>query len=225
MRGPTRNLTISILVVAALVAFVPTILALSNCLGLRGEIRDWFVPVDAESLVRFSDRIVVVRFLGETLHGTPNSTRTHAEARVAFVDVYRGFEVVQSLKGGFEPGDTAYVRWSDGYYRRGADGKPEFIERPGIALMPGEPRVLFLTRYHGPRPPDLAPEVRVWIARRGVGVARMDSDGRLTFETSANYRAALKDMGLKPLPDSGAPFELTLDDIRTMVASAPPGTQ
>ena len=221
MTWPTRNLTIGIVIVAALVAFVPGLLALSNCMVLRGEVIDWFVPVDAESLVHFSDRIVIARYIDETVHETPDSPTAHADSRISVVDVFRGFGVVESLKGDFQSGDTAYVRWSEGYYRRDKNGDPEFVERPAVTLTPGETYVLFLTPYRGRRPSNLEPGIRVWKTRDGPGVARADSQGRLSFQTDWRYRAALKDMNLHAIDGSGAPFELTIDGVRSLVATGP----
>ena len=47
----------------------------------------------------------------------------------------------------------------------------------------------------------------------------MDSRGRLSFQTTGHYRAALKDLGFKPVPGSGAPFELTTDGVRELLAA------
>lgn len=222
MRRPTRNLTIAIVMVAALVAFVPTILALSNCLGLSGTHKDWFVPVDAAALVQFSDHIVIVRYLDETFYKTPNSPHAHSDSPTSFIDVYRRFEVAQSLKGDFGPGDTVLVGWSRGYYERNEDEEGRFVVREAGPFSPGEAYALFLTHYSGRPHPDLAPGARVWQTRTGVGVARVDSQGRLSFETDAYYRAALKDLGLEPVPDSGAPFELTVAGVRALAEAQPP---
>ena len=62
-------------------------------------------------------------------------------------------------------------------------------------------------------------KIRAWRTAGGLEVAQTDSEGRLTFQTTQHYQAALKDMGLKPVQDSGAPFELTVTETRTLVAS------
>lgn len=221
MSGPTRNLTIGIVIVAALVAFVPTMLALSNCLGLRGVHKDWFVAVDAGSLVHFSDHIVIARYLDETFFKTPNVPHSHPDSPASLIDVYRRFEVVEALKGDFGAGDTALVGWAAGYYERNEDEEGQFVPRESGSFSPGETYVLFLTRFHGRRPPDLELGTRVWQPRSGLGVAHVDAQGRLSFETDARYQAALKDMDLEPVDGSGAPFELTLAGVREMVATGP----
>lgn len=221
MAGPTRNLTIAIIIVAAVVAFVPGLLALSNCLGLSGSHSDWFVQVEADPLVQFTDRIVVARYAEKTRYA-PKSPASPAESSVTFVDVYRGFEVVESLKGDFEAGDTAYVKWFDGHFRRNENGDPQFIGHSEVPLTPGETYVLFLNRNRGRRPPDLDITMGIWRPSNGLVAARIDANGRLSFQTTRHHRAALKDMSLKPVPGSGAPFELTIDDIRTQVSAEDP---
>ena len=209
------------MIVAALLASVPTMLALSNCLGLRGVHKDWFVAVDAGSLVQFSDQIVIARYLDETFFKTPNAPHLHPSSPASFLDVYRRFEVVEALKGDFGAGDRALVGWEAGYYERDEDEEGEFVPRESRPFSQGETYVLFLTRSVGRRPADLDSGARVWQPRAGLGVARVDSQGQLSFETDAYYRAALKDMDLKPVDGSGAPFELTIDGIRGMVATGP----
>ncbi len=221
MTGPTRNATLAIVIVAALVALAPTLLALTNCMGLRGSHKDWFVAVDAGSLVQFSDHIVIARYLDEAFYKTPNSPDSHPNSTASFIEVYRRFEVAEVLKGDFRNGDTVMVGWKAGYYRRNQDEEGKFVPREVGPFSPGQTYVLFLTPFLGRRPPDLDSGVRVWTPRTGVGIARADSQGRLVFETNAYYRAALKDMGLKPVEGSGAPFELTIDNIRELVSAAP----
>ena len=219
MTRPTRNATLAIVIVAALVAFVPTMLALSNCLGLRGVHKDWFVYVDAASLVRHSESIVVARLMDETTFETSNSRYSHPDSPASFVDLHRRFEVIESLKGDHAPGDTVHVVWIVGHYPKSEGAAPELVSRPLLPFSLGETYVLFLDRNLGRRPPTLEPGIIDWKTPDGLGLARPDSDGRLSFETNAFYRAALKDMGLKPVDGSGAPFELTVEGIRQLVAS------
>lgn len=221
MKGPTRTLTIAIIIVAAPVAFVPALLALTNCVGLRGEIKDWFVPVDADSLVHFSHHIVIARYLDEAFYQMPSSPHVHPNSPGSLIEVYRRFEVAEPLKGDFRAGDVVLVGWEAGYYERNQNEEGKFVPREVGSFSPGTTHVLFLTPFRGRRPPGLDPGVRVWRTRTGVGIAGVDARGRLSFETNAYYRAALKDMALKPVDGSGAPFALTVDGIRELVANGP----
>lgn len=215
-----RNKLIGGIIVTALVAAFPTFCMVAQSVGLIGVERDWFFAVNAASLVRNSDRIVIARYLDESIYETPNSPQSHRSSPIEFVDSYRRFEVVESLTGDFAAGDSAYVRWSEGYYRKDANGEPEFIERPAVQLTYSEAYVLFLNRNPGRRPPDLDVEIEIWRTSEGLVAARIDSNGQLSFKTNAYYREALKDMDLKPVDGSGAPFQLTVDGIRKIVANS-----
>ena len=76
--------------------------------GLAVTHKDWFVHVAADTLVEYSEHIVVARYQDEALREIPNSS-SYPDSPTSFTDVYRRFEVVESLKGDFEPGDTVYV--------------------------------------------------------------------------------------------------------------------
>ena len=104
-------------------------------LGLSGSHSDWFVHVEAETLVRFSDHIVIARYVDETIYELPD-TSTAGETSPSFsVDVYKRFEVVETLKGSFTPGNVAHVAWNVRHYdKRQDNGGPEIIcqgRRPG----------------------------------------------------------------------------------------------
>ena len=47
----------------------------------------------------------------------------------------------------------------------------------------------------------------------------MDAQGRLSLQVNSYSRAALNDLGFKPVTGSGAPFELTTNDVRELVAA------
>ena len=203
--------------------------------GLVRSVSDWFVIVEAETLVRSSEHIVIGRYVDETIYEVPNPSTAHVESPTFSVDVYRRFEVLETLKGSFAPGDVAHVAlkgsfapgdvahvaWNVGYYKKRQEDEGQiFIPEQKISLSPGEEYVLFLNRRHGRRPDSMDVKIRVWRTAEGLEVAQTDSEGRLTFQTTRYYQAALNDMGLKPIQGSGgAPFELTVAEIRTLVAS------
>lgn len=220
-----RNKLIAVFIVAALVVIVAGLCVGSEWMGLRGSVSDWFVHVEPASLVQFSERIVIARYLDETIHEIPNSPTAYSDSPTSFVDVYRRFEVLESLKGGFTGGDTAHVGWKVGYARGKENEDPEFIHRDVIPLSHGETYVLFLNRHFGRRPDNWDAKVRVWATPDGLDVARMDAQGRLSFQTTQFYRNALEYMDLKPVPGSGAPFELTTSDIRALVAANSAGNE
>ena len=188
-------------------------------LGFRGIHKDWLVQTEAATLVQFSDHILIARFLDETTYETPNSPYSHPNSPTSFVDLHRRFEVVESLKGDFGAGDIAHVGGHVGLYKRDAQGELQFRRQESNTFAADDTYVLFLNRRFARQPPDLDVGIGIWTTTEGLGVARVDSQGRLSFETNTYYRAALKDMDLKPVDGSGAPFELTIDGIRELVAT------
>ena len=128
--------------------------------------------------------------------------------------------MVESLKGGFEPGDTVYVGWAVGHTIGNKEtGKPEFRSREVPPISEDADYALFRnSRWSRSRHPDDR-ATSVWQTPQGLDVALVDAQGRLSFQGNRYYRAALKDLGFKPVPGSGAPFELTTNDVRELVAS------
>ena len=119
---------ITLCIFTALAAVIG-ILVNPGLIGLAGSTKDWFVHVAPETLVEYSEHIVIARYQDEAVHENPNSS-LYPDAPTSFTDVYRRFEVVESLKGGFEPGDTVYVTWAVGHSIVNEDtGKPEFRSR------------------------------------------------------------------------------------------------
>ena len=218
-----NNKVKAFLVIAVAVVVVAGLFTVSRWWGLSGSVSDWFVIVEAETLVRSSEHIVIGRYVDETIYEVPNPSTAHVESPTFSVDVYRRFEVLETLKGSFEPGDVAHVAWNVGYYKKRQEDEGQiFIPEQKISLSPGEEYVLFLNRRHRRRPDSMDVKIRVWRTAEGLEVAQTDSEGRLTFQTTRYYQAALNDMGLKPIQGSGgAPFELTVAEIRTLVASPP----
>ena len=205
--------------VLATLALVIAMVISPGAVGVGGTHKDWFVYVTPEDLVEHSERIVLARYADEAVYEIPNPSGDYAAIQ-SHTDVYRRFEVVESFKGNFKPGDTIYVGWSAGYTRAGPDpGRRQFIPRVVAPLAQGEIYGLFLNLRHSrSRHPD-EPETRIWETPDGLEVALVDERGRFSFQTDQYYRNALRDMGLKPVTGSGAPFELTTHDVQRMVAS------
>ncbi len=218
-----RVLTIIATVIAfcvlAALALVIAMVISPGAVGVGGTHKDWFVYVTPEDMVEHSEHIVLARYLDEAIYEIPNPSQDYDVVQ-SNTDVYRQFEVVGSFKGSFEAGDTVYVGWSAGYTRAGPEpGRRQFIPRVVAPLAQGEIYGLFLNlQYSRSRHPD-EPETRMWKTPDGLEVALVDGQGRFSFQTDQYYRNALKDMGLKPVAGSGAPFELTTHDVQRLVAS------
>ena len=144
-RRKIRSALVTLCIFVAL-AVVIGILVNPELIGLAGSTKDWFVHVAPETLVEYSEDIVVARYQDGAVHETPNSS-LYPDAPTSFTDVYRRFEVVESLKGTFEPGDTVYVGWAVRYTIVNADtGKPEFRSHEVPAISEVVDYALFLDR-------------------------------------------------------------------------------
>ena len=205
--------------VLAVLAVVIGILVSPELFGGAVTHKDWIVHVAADTLVEYSEHIVVARYQDEAVREIPNSS-PYPDSATSFTDVYRRFEVVESLKGDFEPGDTVYVGWAAGHtIVNEATGQPEFRSREVPPIAEAAHYALFLNpRWSRSRHPD-DPATSVWQTPQGLNVALVDARGRLSFQVDSYYRAALKDLSFKPVPGSGAPFELTTTGVRELVAS------
>lgn len=169
-----------------------------------------------------SERIVTAKYLDETMHEVPNAPNGDLQSTISFTYAYRRFEVIESIKGDFEPGDTVHVVWEAGRTLAGSsNGKLVFKSLEIGSPSPGEALALFLRRSTLKSTHLAIPWDQAWETPEGLNAARIDSLDRLSFETNQYYRNALDDMGLKPVPGSGAPFELTIPEIRRLVASDP----
>lgn len=216
-RRRIRSVIITLLVFVAIGAAI-WFLINPSLTGLGGTHKDWIVHVRAENLVELSQQIVLARYLDEAVYEIANASREY-DAAQSHTDVFRRFEVVKSLKGDFAPGDDIFVAWSVGYTRVDREtGTQRFKPRAVAPLSEGEIYGLFLDLgYPISRHPD-DPETRIWETPQGFGAALVDDQGRFSLRTNQYYRNALKDMGLKPVPGSGAPFELTTHDVERLVA-------
>ena len=218
-----RVLTIIATVIAfcvlAALALVIAMVISPGAVGVGGTHKDWFVYVTPEALVEHSEQIVLGRYMDEAIYEIPNPSQDHDVVQ-SHTDVYRRFEVVESFKGNFKPGDTIYVGWSAGYTRAGREvGSRQFIPRMVAPLDQGENYGLFLNLRHSRSRHPEDPDTRIWATPQGLQVALVDDQGRFSFQTDQYYRNALKDMGLKPVAGSGSPFELTTRDVPRLVAS------
>ena len=143
-----RKIRSGLITLGALMALggLIAILVILGMIGRGGTHNDWFVHVAPDTLVEYSQHIVVARCVEETVHEIPNSA-SDPPAVKSFTDVFRRFEVVESLKGGFAPGDTIYVAWDAGYTITSPEtGAPIFNPRPVAPLSKDENYALFLNR-------------------------------------------------------------------------------
>ena len=129
MRELRRRQIRSILITACIFAVLAAAIGVLVSAGLFWQAhthKGWLVHVVPDTLVQSSQHIVVARYQEEVVHEVPNSS-LYPDAPTSFTDVYRRFEVLESLKGDFETGDAVYVGWNSGYTITNSDtGEPEF---------------------------------------------------------------------------------------------------
>ena len=222
MRELRRRQIRSILITSCIFAVLAATIGVLVSAGLfwrANTHKGWLVHVAPDTLVQSSQHIIVARYEDEAVHEIPNSS-LYPNAPTSFTDVYRRFEVLESLKGDFEPGATVYVGWNAGYTITNPEtAEPEFRPREVLPIPEDADYALFLNwLWARSRHPD-DPQTRIWGTPKGLGIALVDSRGRLSFQTNDYYRAALKDLGFEPVPGSGAPFELTTDGVKELLAA------
>ena len=173
--------------------------------GSAGSVNDWFVHVQAGTLVNGSERIVVARFLDELTHEIPLPPTADSYSAVSVAQLHRRFEVVEPLKGDTRPGDAFHVVWPAGVTVKVANtGDLEFLPYDVILLSAGEIYVLFLNRSSRRSAYSEDSPRTLWELTWGPDVARIGRGGRLIFESDQYYRNALRDMDLRPVRVWGA---------------------
>ena len=75
------------LIVAGAVVIVAGLCTVSRWWGLSGSVSDWFVHVEADTLVRRSDHIVIARYMDEEIHVIPDTSTAGATSPTS-LDVY-----------------------------------------------------------------------------------------------------------------------------------------
>ena len=217
-----KNKLIALLIIAGIAGTIAGFCVISSLVGLSGSVNDWFVHVQAGTLVNGSERIVVARFLDELTHEIPLPPTADSYSAVSVAQLHRRFEVVEPLKGNTRPGDAFHVVWPAGVTVKVANtGDLEFLPYDVILLSAGEIYVLFLNRSSRRSAYSEGSPRTLWELTWGPDVARIGRGGRLIFKSDQHYRNALRDMDLRPVRDSGAPFELTIQNIRELVLSSP----
>ena len=180
--------------------------------GQSGEWPDYF---SADQLVNDSDRIIIARYLDETSYVVPAISAADGLPHGSVTEIVRRFEVIESLKGAIKGGETTYVVVTAGYTQKLHNGRSKFHAYDVIRLSSGQEYVLFLVAF--PRRPEFPARYGevVWARSGEPGIAMMEPSGNLRFMTTGRFkkenRSRLRDV-------SAAPFELTKEQIRSLVS-------
>ena len=171
---------------------------------------------DAESLVNRSERIVLAKYLGGDTHVIDRKNAYDGTVLGDITLLVRRFEIIGLLKGDAEAGDMTYVavETADSLFGWKMPNDIEYVR-----LSVGEDYVLFLREV--PSVPEFEGQYGdvVWAHEFEPSIAQVEPDtGNLQFKTTKRYRKA-RDV----LSSSGAPFELSEDEILALVSTETKG--
>ena len=198
--------------VAGVVLGALTVLRFMPYGGDSGEWPDYF---SADQLINDSDRVVIARYLDETPYVVPVISAADGLPHGSVTEVVRRFEVIESLKGEVEVGETTYVVVTAGYTEELDDGRSRFHAYDVIHLSPGQEYVLFLEAVpRRPEYPTRYGEV-VWVRPGEPSIAVMEPNGNLRFMTTDRFNKENRD---RLADDSTAPFVLTREQILSLVS-------
>ncbi len=191
------------------------ILVAPNLILSGGSEDEWADYTSADTLVSDSDRIIVARYLDETLHVKPETSAATGKEHGSVSHLFRRFEVVESLKGSATIGETIFVAFTTGYTTKLDNGESEFTSFEVAPLVPSQEYALFL--YGVPRREGYPTKYgeTLWATTGEPGIALIDQSGGLSFKSSERYK---NEYGL--VSDTGAPFILSKDQIRSIVSTS-----
>ena len=199
----------------AVVGVVLGTLIVLRLMPYGGESGEWGDYFSADQLVNDSDRIIVARYLDETSYVVPTISAADGLPHGSVTEIVRHFQVIESLKGETRGETTTYVVVTAGYTEEFDSGRSKFHAYDVIRLSSGQEYVLFLVAF--PRRPEFPARYGevVWARPGEPGIAMMEPSGNLRFMTTGRFkkenRSRLRDV-------SAAPFELTKEQIRSLVS-------
>ena len=194
------------------IVFVP------QMMSTGGTVASWLVHVQADTLVETSDRILVAQFLDDRTEVLDKGTAPDGTHKGSITERYRRFTVVEVIKGEGSVGDEVYLATTDRSSYNYGDGVPSNTEYDVVELTTGTDYVLFVRGVNRPKGHPAAYGEKLWISPGEPYLAEVDERGRLTFLATDVYADILSQGDFEPVPGSAAPFELTKDQIRKLVA-------
>ena len=179
-----------------------------------GSAAEWLDYFTAEDLMKNSDRIVIAQHLDDTPHVIPVISST-GEQIGSITEIYRRFEVVESLLGDAQEGETTHIVMTASNTRRWGNGKVLSESYDVMSLSQDLNYILFLVKL--PRQSQYPTQYGdiVWTITGEPGIAQLDADGSLKFKSSERY----KEENGTSSSDSAAPFSLTKEQLKAFVES------
>jgi hypothetical protein len=182
-------------------------------MGGDGTSGHWQDYRSGEFLLTASERILVATYLDEETHEIPTVTADDGTVVGSVTERFRRFRIVEALKGDGESGDIMHVVTSVGYKTALSTGGSESYTYDVLDLTADEDYVLFLDgRAKQEGYPSQYGDT-LWTRPGEPAIAKVDSNGRLTFIATDRYKDTIEGEGLERLTGSDAPFELTKEDI------------
>ncbi len=169
---------------------------------------------NANGLVGSSDRIVYAKYLSETSHKIDRVNSSDGSVIGDITIVVRSFQNIESLKGNTTTGDMTYVVHETADSLDFLDGGKMTATFDEVPLSKGEDYMLFLRKI--PTRPEYNGRYGdgVWAYTGQPSIAKVQDDGNLQFKATDRFKK-----GWDVLDDSDAPFELSKQDILTLVSS------
>ncbi len=186
--------------------------------GGGGSAASWLIHVESSPLVEASDRILVARYIDDRTETISKGSAPDGASKGSLTERFRKFPVVEVLKGNISAGDEVYLVSTDGSVLNTADGNSKSSNYDVIGLTGGSEYVLFLREISRPSGYPTEYGDTLWASPGEPYVAEMDSAGRLEFLATNIYTGLISEGGLTPVRGSAAPFELTKQQIKDLVA-------
>ena len=186
--------------------------------GSSGSVASWLIHVEADTLVAGSDRIVVAKYVDDRTETISKGAASDGVSKGSVNERFRKFTVVEVLKGSGGAGAEIYLVTTDSSTFNFGGGKSKDSSYELLELTEGTNYVLFLEGIS--RPEGYSSEYGdvLWASPGEPYLAQVDADGRWTFLATDVYENLVSEGGLTPVRGSAAPFELTKQQIKDLVA-------
>ena len=168
----------------------------------------------ARDLVSDSERIVLARYLGSESYAVPRTNAYDGVVLGEITLVVQRFVSTESVKGNATAGETVYVVREDSESLNEPDGSKSTHDIASVSLTKDDTYMLFLIEI--PSRPQYKGKYgdTVWTYVGEPSIAQVQNgSGNLEFKTTEHYKEVWD-----ILPESGAPFTLTRDNLDTLVA-------
>ena len=213
-----KNKLIALLGVTAVVGVLTGFVLVTKVMWTNGSVESWLIHVEASTLVGSSDRIVVASYVDGRTETMSKGSASDGASKGSVTERFRRFTVVEVLKGDGAADDQLYLVTTDSSTFNFGGGKSTYRDYEVLDLKAGTRYVLFLEGVSRPEGYSSEYGDTLWTSPGEPYLAEIDSDGRLTFIATDVYEDLVEEGGFTPVRGSAAPFELTKEQIKELVA-------